>query len=71
MKIKHDKNVLLGYVNINSVRNKILGFFSLLENDFEILTIAVTKLASSFPNSQFLEATNHLLELMCHKKVVV
>ena len=50
---KFENNVLLGYININSIRNKLLGLFSVLENDFDILSIAETKLDLSFPNSQF------------------
>ena len=55
LKMKHAMNVLLGYVNKNSARNKMQGLFSLLENNIETLTIAETKLDSSFPISQFLE----------------
>ncbi|MEO0684268.1 MAG: hypothetical protein AAFY76_04240 [Cyanobacteria bacterium J06649_11] len=38
---------------MNSVRNKLLGLFSVLGNDFDVFSIAETKLDSSFPNTQF------------------
>ena len=44
---------MLGYLNINSVRNKIEGLFSLIENYFDVICIAETKLDSSFPKGQF------------------
>ena len=47
-------NVMVGYININSIRNKLLGLFSILQDDLDFLTLAETKLDSSFPNSQFL-----------------
>ena len=51
---KMKNNVMVGYININSIRNKLLGLFSVLQDDLDFLTIAETKLDSSFPNSQFL-----------------
>ena len=44
---------MLGYLNINSVRNKIEGLFSLIEDYFDVFCIAETKLDCSFPKSQF------------------
>ena len=42
----------LGYLNINSLRNKIEGLNSLVGNKFDILCIAESKLDSPFPKSQ-------------------
>ena len=44
----------MGYLNINSVRNKFFSIPHLIDNNIDIFTIAETKLDSSFPDSQFL-----------------
>ena len=54
IKTKFRKNVLLGYLNINSIRNKIESLFSLIEDYFDVFCIAETKIDCSFPNAQFL-----------------
>ena len=46
--------VSLGYLNINSVRNKFFSIPHLIDNNIDIFTIAETKLDSSFPDSQSL-----------------
>jgi len=46
--------VNIGYININSIRNKLEGLNSTIGNRFDVLAIAESKLDSSFPNSQFL-----------------
>lgn len=53
LRIRFENNVLLSYVNINSIRNKIAGLFSVVNTNFDILCIAETKLDSSFPKVQF------------------
>ena len=53
-KLSHPKCVSLGYLNINSVRNKFFSIPHLIDNNIDIFTIAETKLDSSFPDSQFL-----------------
>ena len=45
--------MLLGYLNVNSIRHKLHDFFSLTKCNFDILCIAETKLESSFQNKQF------------------
>ena len=54
-KIRQDfeNNVILGYLNVNSIRNKHNDLFSLVGNNFDILCIAETKIDSSFPKRQF------------------
>ena len=44
----------MGYLNINSVRNKFFSIPHLIDSNIDIFTIAETKLDSSFPDSQFL-----------------
>ena len=53
IKTKFRNNVLLGYLNINSIRNKIEGLFSFIEDYFDVLCIAETKIDCSFPRAQF------------------
>ena len=49
------KNVKLGYININSIRNKIEGLKSFLSDaDLDVFAFAETKIDESFPTSQFL-----------------
>ena len=47
------KNVIVGYININSVRNKFEHFSQMIRDKLDVLIIAETKLDSSFPSSQF------------------
>lgn len=44
---------MLGYLNINSVRNKFDNLFSIIGNKFDVFAIAESKLDSSFPDAQF------------------
>ena len=50
LRSKNPKNIIFSYININSIRNK----FENLCDMVDVLSIAVTKLDSSFPNAQFL-----------------
>ena len=45
---------MLGYLNINSIRNKFENLKSLIENKIDIFTVAETKIDNSFPTCQFL-----------------
>ena len=45
---------MLGYININSVRNKLKNLVDVVNDNFDVLAIAETKLNDSFPDSQFL-----------------
>ena len=54
LKNKHKKNVLFGYINVYSIRNKLPNLFNEIRDNFNIFSIAETKLYSSFPNAQFL-----------------
>ena len=53
-KTNHPQCVSLGYLNINSVRNKSYSVPPLIEYNIHIFAIAKTKLDSSSPESQFL-----------------
>ena len=53
LRLKYSKNVILGYININSIRNKFEHFSHMIRDKLDVLIIAETKLDSSFPSSQF------------------
>ena len=50
---QHTQNVAIGYLNINSLRNKFENITDLTGKAIDVLIFAETKLDSSFPNSQF------------------
>ena len=54
LRIKYPKNIIIGYININSIRNKFDGFSQIMSNKVDILIVAETKLDSSFRNGQFM-----------------
>ena len=51
---KYPKNVILSYININSIRNKLGNLNNIILNSIDVITIAETKLDDSFLNSQFI-----------------
>ena len=51
-KSSHPKCVSLGYLNINSTRNKFSSIPHLIDNNLDIFAMAETKLDSSFPEGQ-------------------
>ena len=53
LRLKYSKNVIVGYININSIRNKFEHFSQMIRDKLDVLIIAETKLDSSFPSSQF------------------
>ena len=50
-KISHPKRVSLGYLNINSIRNRFSSIPCLNENNLDVFAMAETKLYSSFLES--------------------
>ena len=53
-KTNHPQCVSLGYLNINSVKNKFYSIPPLIEHNVDVFALAETKLDYSFPESQFL-----------------
>ena len=54
LRLKYPRNLLIGYLNINSLRNKIIDFreiISYLQLDYFVLS--ETKINDSFPYAQF------------------
>ena len=53
MKSKKPKNIFLGHLNINSIKNKFESVWELIKDTFDILLVSESKLDSSFPDDQF------------------
>ena len=53
IRLRNPKNVLISYININSIRNKFHDLQCLVGNLVDVITVAETKIDSSFPRSQF------------------
>ena len=52
-RIKHPKNVIVSYININSIRNKFENFLDFIDKKVDVLVFAETKLDSNFSKAQF------------------
>ena len=51
-RLNHHKNVIIGHLNINSIRNKFSSFKDLVLKETDICLLSETKIDDSFPNSQ-------------------
>ena len=49
----YPKNIILSYINVNSIRNKLDDLKLLLEKSLDIICISETKLDETFPTVQF------------------
>ena len=54
LRIQNLKNVIIGHLNINSLRNKFNGLAELMRGKLDILVLTETKLDYTFPEKQFL-----------------
>ena len=53
-RLKFNKNPLVGYLNINSLRNKIIDLTGIIQYlNLDYFVLSETKIDSSFPSSQF------------------
>ena len=52
-RLKNPKNVILGHLNVNSLRSKIEAVEELMRNNIDISLFSETKLDETFPNQQF------------------
>ena len=51
---KNNKNPIIGYLNINHLRNKVIDLRPIIQDvDFHFLAIAETKFDDSYPSAQF------------------
>ena len=53
MKRKKPKNIFLGHLNINSIKNKFEPLWELIKDTFDIFLLSESKLEPSFPDDQF------------------
>ena len=53
IRINNVNTVVTGHVNIDSIKNKFDMLSSMVKDNIDILTVAETKLDSSFPQAQF------------------
>ena len=53
LRLKHPKNVIVAYLNINSIGNKFTNFSQMINKNVDVLYIAETKLEETFPKQQF------------------
>ena len=54
IRINHMKNVIIGQLNINSLRNKFQTLVQLIHGNLDILILTETKLDHTFPEKQFI-----------------
>ncbi len=53
LRLSNLNRLIVGYLNINSVRNKLEAVNEIISRNLDILTITETKIDSSFPTQQF------------------
>ena len=54
IRIQNLKNIIIGQLNINSLRNKFHALAEIMQGKLDILVLTETKLDSTFPEKQFL-----------------
>ena len=52
LRLKHLKNIIVAYLNINSIRNKFTNFSKMINKNVDVLVIAEIKLDETFPMQQ-------------------
>ena len=53
-RLKNVNKLIIAHLNINSLRNNLEFLISLIKDNIDVLMISETKLAESFPTSQFM-----------------
>ena len=53
LRLKNIGRLVIGYLNINSVRNKFEGLKDFVGDNIDILIVDETKIDNSFPKGQF------------------
>ena len=53
MKIQRPENIIVGYLNMNSIGNKSDALSFIIDTNIDILLISETKLDDSFSSAQF------------------
>ena len=54
LRLNHPKSLIIGYLNVYSVRDKFENFSKMIKTDLDVIIIAETKLDKTFPKNQFL-----------------
>ena len=69
LKMNNPSKILIGHLNINSIRNKFEFFANQIKGNLDIALISETKIDESFPINQFLlegYSTPYRLDRNCH-----
>ena len=53
LRLSNPKNVILSYLNVNSIRNKFENLREIIKQNVDVLAVAETKIDASFPSAQF------------------
>lgn len=53
LRVKSINKILIGHININSIRNKFEPLVDLIKGKLDIILISETKIDDTFPNAQF------------------
>ena len=67
--MRNFNNLVLGHLNINSLRNKFVALTQQITRNVDILMLSGTKLHSSFPEGQFLipgYSAPYKIDRVCH-----
>ena len=49
LRLSNPKNVILSYLNVNSIRNKFENLREIIKQNVDVLAVAETKIGASFP----------------------
>ena len=52
-KLENPKNITIGHLNVNSLRNKLISIKEFIKSKLDIFLVSETKIDNSFPNQQF------------------
>ena len=53
IRVKYKNNIIIGHLNLNSLRNKFEALVSIVSSAIDILVTSETKIDNSFPSNQF------------------
>ena len=67
MKKRKPKNIFLGHLNTNSIKNKFESVWELFKDTFDIFLVSESKLGSSFPDDQFSIPGYQIVKKDCDK----
>ena len=54
LRVKNVDKILIGHLNINSIRNKFDMLVDLVKDNLDVILLSETKIDASFPDSQFI-----------------